>query len=76
MGINYRDDIMEITVKDGDSTKTGCWRFNISNKPLGKKIFSFLQRKYGFDSSDKTEEKEEKETVKKEIDWLDMDVEW
>ena len=77
MGINYNDDIIEITVRDGDSTKTGNWRFNISNKPLGRKIFKFLERKYGFeDIQDKEEANKKIQEEKKEVDWLNMDIDW
>ena len=65
-----KGDIMEIVIRDGSHRKIENFKCNLSDKKLCKKIFSIIERKYGFVD---IEIPHDKCINNKDSDWLNLD---
>ena len=66
-------DVMEIVIRDGSHRKIEQFKCNIADKKLCRKIFSIIERKYGFVDVEIPHDKSINEKKKDDKDWLDMD---
>jgi len=66
--------IIEIKVKDEIGKQLDFFKCN--NKEAFKIIAEILRDKYGFKFTEDKREKEKKEEIQREKDWLEKDMEW
>lgn len=74
MGLFYNrnGDVIEIIIRDNTFKKIENHKFNASDTKVANKILGFIEKKYGF----KPEVSHEESINNKDIDFLDMKVDW
>lgn len=69
-------DLMEIVIRDSSHRKIEQFKCNLTDKKLCRKIFSIIERKYGFVDIEIPHDKSINVKKENNVDWLDMDNEF